>query len=619
MEILKIADPTPKTRKEACKQLQEILVHLPDEPGVYLMRNKDSVAIYIGKAKSLRIRVRSYFRSNLFDGRRQTQALVRNVWSLDYIVTDTEVEALILEANLVKKHKPRYNINLKDDKKYPFIKITKEPFPRILVTRDIERDGSKYMGPFSDVKALRKTLATMHKLFKVRSCDHALPCKGVRLCLDYEIDRCDGPCEGKISQDEYRLEISEAILFLKGRNTRIIKTLQEKMKTASKTLRFEEAASLRDRLKALEHSTKRQKVVSPDLTDWDSVALAIEDNEACGVVLEIRDGRLIGKNHYFLGNVKNSPTEEVISAFLRLYYASASFVPKEITIRNKLRDKKTILEWLRDKSKRLVEIRIPQRGDKARLLRMAETNASLLLTERRLKRENQKNQIPRTIASLKRDLHLEQPPKRIEAMDISNIRGMDPVASLVCFIEGRPRKGDYRHYRIKNIPGPDDYAMMKQVVTRRFKRLIKEDKPFPDLLLIDGGKGQLSSAGEALKNLGIENQPIVGLAKRLEEVFLPGFSNPQNISKTSSSLRLLQQIRDESHRFAVSYHRKLRKKRIISSSLDSIEGIGPRRRTLLLKHFGSVKRLMNATQKEIGAIPSIGMKLADKIYNGLHS
>lgn len=619
MEILKIANPTPKTRKEACKQLQEILFHLPDEPGVYLMRNKDSVAIYIGKAKSLRIRVRSYFRSNLFDGRRQTQALVRNVWSLDYIVTDTEVEALILEANLVKKHKPRYNINLKDDKKYPFIKITKEPFPRILVTRDIERDGSKYMGPFSDVKSLRKTLATMHKLFKVRSCDHALPCKGVRLCLDYEIDRCDGPCEGKISQDEYKLEISEAILFLKGRNTRIIKTLREKMKTASKTLRFEEAASLRDRLKALEHSTKRQKVVSPDLTDWDSVALAIEDNEACGVVLEIRDGRLIGKNHYFLGNVKDSPTEEVISAFLRLYYASASFVPKEITIRNKLRDKKTILEWLRDKSKKLVEIRIPQRGDKARLLRMAETNASLLLTERRLKRENQKNQIPRTIASLKRDLHLEQPPKRIEAMDISNIRGMDPVASLVCFIEGRPRKGDYRHYRIKNIPGPDDYAMMKQVVTRRFKRLIKEDKPFPDLLLIDGGKGQLSSAGEALKNLGIENQPIVGLAKRLEEVFLPGFSNPQNISKTSSSLRLLQQIRDESHRFAVSYHRKLRKKRIISSSLDSIEGIGPRRRTLLLKHFGSVKRLMNATQKEIGAIPSIGMKLADKIYNGLHS
>ncbi len=583
------------------------------------MRDRDGIVIYIGKAKSLRPRVRSYFRPNAFDGRRQFRALVRNVWSLEYIVTDTEVEALILEATLVKKHKPRYNINLKDDKKYPFIKITDEPFPRIVVTRDVERDGSRYMGPYSDVKAMRKTLATMHKLFRVRSCDHALPCKGVRLCLDYEISRCDGPCEAKVSPEDYGSVISEAILFLTGRHTRIVRMLKERMNLASEALRFEEAAILRDRLQALERATKRQKVVSHDLTDWDTVALAREDDEACGVVLEIRDGRLVGRQHYFLGNVLDTPVEEVSSTFLRLYYASATFVPQEIAVRHELEDREAILDWLRDRAEGLVEIRIPQRGDKERLLSMAENNASLLLTERRLKRENRRARVPGAIASLQRDLHLVRPPRRIEAMDISNIQGSDPVASVVCFIDGQPRKGEYRHYRITGIQGPHDYAMMEQVVTRRFKRLMEESRPFPDLLLIDGGKGQLSSALQALKALGIQGQPVIGLAKRLEEVYLPGHSDPQNIPKASSSLRLLQQLRDESHRFAIAYHRKLRRKRTISSRIDYIDGIGPGRRSLLLKHFGSVKRLLEATPDEIGAVPGIGPKLAGTIYQSLRS
>lgn len=605
-------------RKAIRAHIDGIVTHLPKEPGVYIMKGDGGKIIYIGKAKSLRTRVQQYFRAKAHDGRRQFRALVRSVRDLEYIVTDTELEALILEANLIKAHKPRYNISLKDDKKYPFLKITKEPFPRIVVTRDVVKDGSRYLGPYTDVKAMRRMLHTMHRLFRIRSCEYALPTDKVRVCLDYEIKRCDGPCEALILAEDYQKIVDEAILFLTGRHTQVMLTLKQRMQQAAEGLRFEEAAIFRDRIQALDQATSRQKVVSHDLTDWDTISIAREDDEACGVVMEVRDGRLIGRQSYFIGGVLDAPEEEVVGAFVKLFYATAAFVPKEVCLPCDIEERETVLDWLRDRSDGLVEIRIPQRGDKFRLMKMAENNAKLLLMERRLKRENRKQQSPAAVQSLQRDLNLDKPPRHIEAMDISNIQGTDPVASMVCFIDGRPRKGEYRHFKITGIEGPNDFAMMHQVVTRRFKRLMEEGKTFPDLLLIDGGKGQLSSAVDALQSLGITNQPVIGLAKRLEEVFRPGLSDPQNIPKTSASLRLLQGLRDESHRFAITYHRKLRQKRTLTSELDDIAGIGPNRRKTLLRHFGSLKKVKEASVADLAAVDGISEKLAGEIFGALH-
>lgn len=604
-------------RRSARSSLREALDHLPRAPGVYLMRDAASKIIYIGKAKSLRSRVRSYFTPRAFDGRGQFRALVANVREVEYIVTDSDREALILEANLVKEHKPRYNITLKDDKKYPYIKVTAEPFPRIIVTRDVEKDGGRYLGPYTNVKAMRNMLNLMHKLFRVRSCDYTLPNKNVRLCIDYEIGRCDGPCEDLISTQDYKKRIDEAVMFLTGRRTLVAKIVRGEMERASRELRFEEAAIFRDRLDAVERVTSRQKVMSQDQSDWDLIAIAREDEEACGVVMEVREGRLIGRQHYFIGGVLDAPESAVRSSFIRLFYLTASFVPREVYVSGKVDDDETILEWLDDRAGGPVVIKVPQRGDKAQLLRMAEGNASLLLTERRLKRENRKQQVPASVASLQRDLRLETPPRRVEAMDISNIQGQDPVASLVCFIDGRPSKKNYRHFKITGIEGPNDFAMMHQVVTRRFKRLQAENQSFPDLLLIDGGKGQLSSAVSALRSLGIEDQPVIGLAKQLEEVFIPGHSDPQNIPKVSSSLKLLQALRDESHRFAVTFHRQVRKKRTLHSVLEDIEGVGPVRRKQLLRHFGSMKRLREASLEKVKAVDGVGPKLAEQIVRAL--
>ncbi len=590
---------------------------MPREPGVYIMKGEDGQIIYIGKAKVLRGRVQQYFRPQANDGRRQFRALVRSVRDLEYIVTDTELEALILEANLIKTHKPRYNISLKDDKKYPYIRITKERFPRIVVTREVVKDGSRYLGPYTDVKAMRRMLETMHRLFRIRSCHYDLPKANVRVCLDYEIKRCDGPCEGLIVAEAYQKIVDEAVLFLTGRHRQVMTVLEERMNRAATALKYEEAAIYRDRIRALEQAASRQKVVSNDLTDWDAIAIAREDDEACGVVMEVRDGRLIGRQNYFIGGVLDASEEEVVSAFVQLFYATATFVPKEICLPCDIEDRETVLDWLSERAKAGVEIRLPQRGDKFRLMKMAENNARLLLAERRLKRENRRSQAPAAVLSLQRDLRMEKAPRWIEAVDISNIQGADSVASLVCFVDGRARKREYRHFKITGIEGPNDFAMMQQVVTRRFKRLMEEGKSFPDLLLVDGGKGQLSSAVEALQALGIADQPVVGLAKRLEEVFLPGLSNAQNIPKTSSSLKLLQMLRDESHRFAIAYHRKLLQKRTLTSELDDIPGVGPSRRKALLKHFGSVKRVREAAVEDVAQVNGVSLKLATAICEGL--
>ena len=590
---------------------------LPAEPGIYIMKNRDGQVIYIGKAKSLRSRVRSYFQASAHDGRRQFKALVRNIADLDYIVTATEQEALILEATQIKTHKPRYNIHLKDDKKYPYIRITDEAFPRIFATRDVIRDGSRYLGPFSNVRAMYTTLDMMQKIFPVRSCAYKLPSDKVKVCLDYHIRRCEGPCEGLVDASRYRDSINAAMRFLQGKNSDILKDLQQRMQEAAENLKYEEAAKCRDQVQALESMRARQKVVLDEEIDRDVIGLARNDDEACCSVLEIREGRLLGKKHHFLSDVIKSADADIISAFLRQFYLQTDFIPNQIHLPMELTDTAEISTWLSQKIDAKVEFAVPQRGDKARTLDMATKNAEHMLKERQLKRELQKGRIPQSVSALQRDLRLADPPHNIQGVDISNFQGSDSVGSLVCFVDGQPRRSQYRQFKIRDIEGPDDFASIHQVVQRHFRGLLERKEELPNLLMIDGGKGQLSSAVQALCELGIADQPVVGLAKRLEEIFLPGQSEPILLPRTSASLRLLQMLRDEAHRFALQKHRKLRDKRTLTSGLDTIPGIGPSRRIALLKTFGSIQRIREAKIEEIAAVKGISDKMAADLKDHL--
>ena len=597
-------------KKTLSEDLRLKLEALPTEPGVYIMRKGDEQIIYIGKAKNLRNRVRSYFQDGSGDGRRQFKALVRNIVDLDYIVTSTEQEALILEATQIKAHKPRYNILLKDDKKYPYIRITNEAFPRAYATRDIVRDGSRYLGPYSNVRAMHTTLDMLRKVFPVRSCDFKLPSDKVRLCLEYHIKRCEGPCEKLVDEAEYKKTIDSAVRFIRGQNSEVIKELQKQMADAAADMRYEKAARFRDQLKALESMRARQKVVFNDNIDRDVLGLTRSDDEACCSVLEIREGRLLGKKHHFLGGVMESSDEEILSAFTRQFYLQNDFVPTEIHLPIQPDDADEIADWLSQKAEGRVTLATPQRGAKAQMLEMAEKNAAQMLSERQHKREMNRDKVPQSVYALQRDLNLTTLPRRIEGIDISNIQGAHSVGSLVCFIDGKAKRSQYRFFKIKDLERPDDYASIHQVVHRRFRGLRERGEAFPDLLLIDGGKGQLSSAVEALRELGIENQPVLGIAKRFEEIFLPGESKPVILPKTSASLRLLQVLRDEAHRFALKNHREQRAKSTLTSALDDIPGIGPKKRNALLVAFGSVKRIAETPVEEIAAIPGFGPQQA---------
>lgn len=611
---------TTEPRAEARVTIEERLEHLPSRPGVYIMRDKDGRIIYVGKAKVLRSRVRSYFQEGADDGRHQFRALVSHVHDLEYIVTDTEVEALILEANLVREHKPRYNINLKDDKKYPFLKITKEQYPQILVVRNTTKDGARYFGPYTDVKVMRQNLDMLHRLFPVRTCNAPLPSRRIdRVCLEYQMKRCEGACEGLVSPEDYGRTIDSCALFLAGKTKEVLSLVRQRMEEAAVERRFEEAAVYRDRLAGLLGVRERQKVVLPGGGDWDTIAIAREDDEACGLVLEVRQGRLLGKKHYFLGGVESASDAEVLAAFVRQFYLAEMAVPAEVHLPYHIDDdeRRVIEEWLSEKAGAAVSVRIPQRGEKAGLQRMAEANARLLLTERSLKRERLRDRLPGSVEALQKDLRLPGPPRRIEAFDISNTQGSDSVASLVVFYDGKPRKDDYRKFRIASVEGADDFASMREVVARRFRRLLEEERDLPDLVLVDGGAGQLASALAALHGLGLADQPIVGLAKKLEEVYLPGVAEPQTLPRSSSSLRLLQAVRDEAHRFAVAYHRTLRQQRLSASLLDEIPGVGPARKTALLKRFGSVRRIAEAATEELAEVEGVGDTLAEAVSSFL--
>ena len=596
--------------------LQASLDALPSTMGVYLFKDTQEKIIYIGKATSLRSRVRSYFQASSDDGRPQFAAIVAKTASLDYIVTRSNLEALVLEAAMVKKHSPRFNIRLKDDKKYPFVRITNEPFPRIFLTRDIVDDGSRYLGPYSNARALRSSLNLMHKLFPVRPCSFALPSASVKLCLEYQIHRCEGPCENLVDQKTYSHTVELAVQFLKGKIRNTIADLESEMAKAAEELRFERAGRIRDLIRSLRLMRTRQHVILDQEVDRDVIALARDDALACCLVLEIRDGVVLDKKHHILTNVIGVPDDEVLATFLQQFYLQMTYAPPQIHLPAPAAEMEQLEEWLSGKGSR-VAISVPQRGDKVRTLEVAHENAENILVERRLKRERSRDQIPVAVAALQRDLNLPVPPRRIEGIDISNIQGQDKMGSLVCMVDGKPKRSEYRIFKIGSVDGADDFASIKEVVARRFRGLREREEKLPDLLLIDGGKGQLTSACEALQELELSAQPVVGLAKRLEELFLPGQSEAVLLPKTSASLRMLQVLRDEAHRFALNHHRKQRSKRMLKSGLDTVPGIGAKRKAQLLRSFGSVERIKAASVEDIAELPGFSQKLAETVKGAL--
>jgi len=602
--------------------LEKKLKNIPRNPGVYLFSDNTGKILYVGKAKILRNRIKSYFqKSNNSDPR--IQIMVNKIDDFEFIITDSDIEALILEANLIKKHKPRYNINLKDDKSYPYIRITAEDFPQVFATRKIIRDGSTYFGPYTNVKDMRSALNTIKNIFTIRSCKfdlnpEVIQKKKVDLCLDYYIKKCKGPCQGLQDKMDYDLMMNNVKKFLRGNTSEIIKEIRTEMYLKSEKQEFEEAALLRNKIDILEKYSNSQKMVSNDNNARDIIAVAAEDDDACAVIFKIREGKIIGRIHLYSKGVLHKSEKEIIETFVNQYYNNSDEIPTEIYLQSKIEEYELIEKWLSQRLNGLVKIIIPIQGDKKKLIDMCMKNARYLLEELKLQRMKSKEQTPYVLRALQRDLKLKNIPKRIECFDISNIQGSDPVASMVCFIDGKPKKSEYRKFKIQSKQSPDDFAMMREVVRRRYSRLLKEEIPLPELIVVDGGKGQLSSALGVLLELNIKKQEIIGLAKRLEEIFLPGFSDAQMLPKTSSSLKLLQQIRDEAHRFAITFHRQRRSKRTLHSRLDNIPGIGPSRRDLLLKTFGSVKKIKELTVKQITDQTNIPEEVAKNIHEFLN-
>lgn len=595
--------------------LGEKLDSLPANPGVYQFKNREGKVIYVGKAQSLRSRVRQYFqRSRAADPK--LDALVSKIADVELIVTDSEVEALILEANLIKKLRPRYNVLLKDDKSYPYIVITNEPFPRVFVTRRVVKDGSRYFGPYTDVKTMRFALKTVRDIFMIRSCNYDLTAETIarkkyKLCLDYHIRKCEGPCEGLVSAGHYASMIEKVAKILRGKSDEVIEALQAEMEQYSNDLKFEEAAKARDRLRALSVYNEKQKVVGIRGTDRDIIALAMKGDDACSVVFKVRDGKVLGSHHTYIANAEGKEESEILESVLERYYLEHEDIPDEVTLPAQIESPDVVRAWLKGKKGGEVALDFPKAGEKAKLVSMVKRNAEYLLEELQLQKMKRGDHVPHSVQSLQRDVRLPAAPRRIECFDISNTQGTDSVASMVTFVDAKPRKSEYRKFKIRTVAGPDDFASMREVIERRYSRLLEEGGSMPDLVMVDGGKGQLSGALEILRQLNLSGLPVIGLAKRLEEVFVPGNSDPVLIPRTSSALKLLQQIRDEAHRFAITYHRTLRTKRILKTELDLIKGIGKKRATELLEAFGSVQGVKFATEEQLADI--VGQKLASEI------
>jgi excinuclease ABC subunit C len=607
---------------ERTTHLDSKLRTLSTQPGVYLMKDAEGTIIYVGKAKSLRSRVRSYFQSGAQHGIK-TREMVRRVEDFETIVVRSEAEALILENNLIKENRPRFNINLKDDKTYPYIKVTDEVFPKVFVTRTLRRDGSRYFGPYTDVRRMRQSLELVKRLYTVRSCHYNLPREApARPCLDYHIGRCKAPCVALQSPEEYRGMVEEIAEVLGGHTKLVARRLRAEMQIAAGEMNFERAAELRDAIGQLESLERKQQVLDVSGADRDVIGFARDGAEGCGVVLQIREGKLLGREAQFLTNLGDESDEDAVSAFVARLYADRvtrdpDSVPPDIYFPLDFPDRPVLELLLREAAGRAVRLHWPQRGEKLQLVGLADQNARHMLEERKLMGNAAAERAPDALYELQEVLELPMVPRTMVCFDISHTQGSETVASAVFFENGEPAKGEYRKLKIRGDWGNDDFASMHEAVTRWFRRRVEEGKPLPELAVIDGGKGQLGAARKALEALDIPQQPIVGLAKKEEELFLPGRSDSIRLPRRSQALRLLQRLRDEAHRFAITYNRKLRTKRTVRSELSLIPGVGPSRQKALLERFGSMRNVAAASEAEIAALPGFGPSLARKVLEAV--
>ena len=611
--------------KEKLFDIQEELKKLPPSPGVYIMHDRHDEIIYVGKAISLRNRVRQYFQSSRGKSAKILQ-MVSRIERFEYIVTDSELEALVLENNLIKENRPRYNTMLRDDKTYPYIKVTvREPFPRIFMTRQLKKDKAKYFGPFSSAGAVRDTLDLMYRVFRLRNCSRVLPrdIGKERPCLNYHIHQCGAPCSGFISPEEYRKNVDAALEFLNGRFDPVLERLKNEMAQAAEGMEFERAAELRDLLRSVEHVAQKQKITSEGMEDRDIIALARDEREAVVQVFFVREGRMMGREHHYLHVAVEEDSAEIVESFVKQFYSGTPFLPREIWLQQSLPDEQLLTEWLSEKRGSKVTLKVPKKGQKERMMELAERNAATVLEKdrERLKREEAKSvgavQEIEKLTGL-RDIH------RMEAFDISNISGVESVGSMVVFEDGRPKKSDYRKFRIRTVNGPDDYASMREVLTRRLTHSLEQkDDHFmklPDLIMMDGGRGQVNIALGVLKELDLDI-PVCGMVKddrhRTRALWYSDAEVP--IDTHSEGFRLVTRIQDEAHRFAIEYHRSLRSKDQVKSVLDDIPGIGAVRRRALMRYFEGIDAIREADEAELRAVPEMNAAAAKAVYDYFHS
>ena len=609
--------------------LQSKLDNLPDHPGVYLMKNDKGEVIYVGKAVNLKNRVRSYFRT-LKPEQAKTRALVKHIVDLEYILADNELEALVLECNLIKKYRPKYNISLKDDKTYPYLKITNEPYPQVLVTRKVKKDGARYYGPYPSVNELRKSLEMIRKIFPFRSCKQRTFTND-RPCLNAQINMCYAPCVGRISKEEYNAMIDQVALFFEGKQDGLVKYLRDEMEKAAENLEFEQAARLRDQLQGIEQIMTQQKAVLDSDGDEDVIAMARGVTQCCVQIFFIRNGKMVGRENYFLRGTDEESRGEVITSFMKQFYLDCQMVPRNILVETELAEQEILESWLSEKKGARVYLKVPKRGQSKELIDLVRKNAMEALNKEELEDTYREERTIGAMEDLQKKLGLKTMPRRMECYDISNTQGTESVASMVVFVDGKPKKDQYRRFKIKTVEGPNDFASMYEVITRRFSEATWEReqveagntslpvkfRELPDLVIIDGGKGQLQYARKAMVEQGYGAITTYGLAER--EELLVQENNPDYIElpRESQALFLLVRLRDEAHRFAITYHRSLRGKRNLASVLDDIPGVGETRKKNLLKHFGSFSKICEASEEELAEVESINRSVAEEIYTYL--
>jgi excinuclease ABC subunit C len=596
--------------------LTEQIRGLPASPGVYLFKDAEGTILYVGKAANLRHRVSSYFGT----GQKLTpklQKMMSKVADLEHFVTSSEQEALILELNLIKRHHPHYNVSLKDDKTFPYLKIDLgEDWPRVHITRRLEENGGRYFGPFASAKSIRQTLKLIKGIFPFRSCTRTITGTDTRACLEYDIGHCLAPCLGMVSRQDYAEVIKQVVLFLEGKQERVVKQLESQMEQAAKSLDFEKAARLRDQIQAVEQVVEGQQIAAKVKGEQDVIAFKGDKDQACVQVFFIRSGKLIGRESFLLRGTRHEQPSQIMSSFIQQFYASSPHIPPLLLLQHPVEDMAMLQEWLQSKRGGRVIIQVPRRGSKKQLVNIVAENAQQGLEQLKIKQLASPKTLVAALEEIKQKLDLPRLPSRIEGYDISDIQGMAAVGSMVVFEEGKPKPAHYRRFKIKTVSGADDYAMLDEVLKRRFKRANEAADTWailPDLVLIDGGKGQLNAVRKAMAEMGVSSVPTASLAKENEEIFIPQKSEPIILARSSPGLQLLQRLRDEAHRFALGYHQRVRKKQAFASVLDTVPGIGPKRKRALLRQFGSVRAIREAPIEELAAAKGMTRKLAGKI------